>query len=106
MRGGPEAVEPDRVGVLARHAVAAPTDEASAEKRRELAIIHGVWQGKTVSCIRHHVARIAAVPGVARKQRVIAQVLPACAAIRTYAAGEAEPGNTHALADRKSCHVG
>jgi hypothetical protein len=106
MRGSAEAVESNRVSTLARHAVAAPANETGTEQRRDLAIIHVVRQSKAVPCVRQHVARIAAIACVAGEQRVIAQVLPACAAIRTYAAGEAKPWNTHALAECKSADAG
>jgi uncharacterized protein YjhX (UPF0386 family) len=94
------------VSALARHAVAAPANETGTEKRREIAIIHVVRQGEAVSCIRHHVARIAAIACVAGEQRAIAEVLAAFAAIRTHAAGEAEPGNADARARCKSGDAG
>jgi hypothetical protein len=48
------------------------------------------------------VRRIAAIAGVAGKQRPIAQVLTAAATIGTDAAGVAEPGDADTLADREA----
>src|SRR5262245_65946636 len=48
---------------------------------------------------------IAAVAGVAGKERPIAQILSAAAAIRADAAGRAEPRDPDALAYCESCHA-
>src|SRR6516165_8976897 len=48
---------------------------------------------------------IAAVAGVAGKERPLAQILSAAAAIRADAAGRAEPRDPDALAYCESCHA-
>src|SRR5690606_6277122 len=52
--------------------------------------------------VRHGMGGIASVPGAAGEARRIAEIFLPMAAIAAFAAAMAEPGHTHAIADRKS----
>src|SRR5262249_11508682 len=95
-----EAVEPER-SPLACHAIAAPADEAGAQKRRKRCVV-AVSQRETVARIGNRMRGVAAVTGVAGEQRGIAEVFAAAPAIPAHPAGMAEPRHPDALALREA----
>src|SRR5262249_59957983 len=86
--------------------VAAPTDGAGAEERRDLGVTPPLRKREAVTCIGERARGVAAIARVAGKQRPIAQILAAAAAIRADAAGEPEPGDADALTYCQSCYSG
>ena len=104
MGGGAEAVETERLA-LARHAIAAPADQAGAQPGRDLGVVARLAERKAKPRIGDRMGRIAAVARIAGEHRRIAQVLGAAAAIGTGPAGRAQPGHADALADGKAAHA-
>ncbi len=113
MRGGAEPVEAERLWArplgacplaCACHAVAAPTDQAGAQERRNFGVIPPLRKGEAVACVGERARGVAAIARIAGKQRPIAQILSTAAAIRAEPAGGAEPGDADALTDCQSCY--
>src|SRR5262249_41240646 len=72
---------------------------------RDFSVIPPLGKGEAVARIGERMRGIAAVARVAGKERSIAQILSAAAAIRADAAGRAEPRDPDALAYCQSCHA-
>jgi aminopeptidase N len=87
---------------LAGRAVAAPADQPCAQQRRRPGVVEAPGQREAIARIGDRVGRMAAIAGVAREQRRVAEVLAIGAAIRARTAGGAEPRHADALAEREA----
>src|SRR4029077_18805035 len=109
VRGGAESVEAEgpwtrAFGVgpgRARHAIAAPADQARTQERRNLRIVAPFGKRETVARIGDRMGGVAAIARIAGKCRPIAQILPTSSTVGADAAGGAEPRHTDALAQRQ-----
>ena len=63
-------------------------------------------QRKCIASIGDGMRGVAAVAGVSREERPVAQILLAARAIRTRPAGMAKPGDAHAFAQAEFVHAG
>ena len=104
VRGRAEAVKADFLAV-AGHSQRAPADQSRAQQRRRRHIgshvVAAVGQPNHETGVGNDMAGIAAVARVAGKERLVAQVFPAFAAVPAMAASSAEPGNADAHAVRE-----
>ncbi len=92
---------------IAGHLQRAPADEAGAEQRRHMRVVHRkpVGDRQAEARVRDHMRRVAAIARIAREQRRIAEVFAARPAIGTCAARVPEPRHADALALREALHV-
>jgi hypothetical protein len=100
MRGCAEALEPDPPTIPC-HTQRTPADQAGAQEWRCCDIVASIRKEKYEAGVGNDVRGIAAVSRVTSEQRLLAQVLPPIAAIRTPAASPAKPGNADTRADRQ-----
>ena len=74
-----------------------PADQSGTEERSQGDGIIVLRQAEGVGRVGDRMGSEAAVAGVAREQRLVAQVLMSRDAVGAMSAGMAEPGNAHAL---------
>ena len=94
--GGTEPVEPNP-RTVAREPERSVADQPGAEERRSLKIGEAVGDGEAESLVGDAELGIASVEVVPREPCPVAEVLPAREAVRTLAAGPAEPGDPYAV---------
>src|SRR5262249_8233174 len=80
---------------------ASKSDDASAEKRRGMQIIHFEWKWKQEIAACNSVFGIATINRIAGKGRTVAQILQAAPAIWTISIHPTDPGNSDASAYRE-----
>ena len=97
VRGRPEAVEAEALGVPRQPQRPVP-DQPRAQQRRGLEVGIVVRDREAEALVRHGQLGVAAVARVAREDRPVAQVLAARAAVAALAVHPAEPRHPHPVA--------
>ncbi len=100
MCGGAEAIDAQAFAV-AGFDQAAIADQPGAKQRRGFGVAIDIGDGQAEALVGDGVLGVTAVDGVAGKLGIVAEIFLAILAIRTSAAGPAQPGDADAVADFK-----